>query len=102
MSDHDSFDAVRRRLAKFRNERNWQRYHTPRNLAESVSIEAAELLELFQWGNQPSPRRVADELADVVIYCISLADVSGISLGRAVAAKIDRNAERFGIGDPAR
>jgi NTP pyrophosphatase (non-canonical NTP hydrolase) len=93
------FDEIRNTLVRFRDARGWAKYHTPRNLAESVSIEAAELLELFQWGRRPDPQQLADELADVVIYCISLADVSGIRLGDAVRDKIRRNHERFPVAD---
>ncbi|MBI2302402.1 MAG: nucleotide pyrophosphohydrolase [Armatimonadetes bacterium] len=67
---------------------------TPRNLAASLSIEAGEVLEVFQWGEAFEPGRLADELADVALYLLQLADVAGVDLARAVLAKLERNAGR--------
>ena len=61
-------------LIDFQSERDWKKFHTPENLAKSISIEAAELLEHFQWGKEYDEGEVADELADVLIYCIYMAD----------------------------
>lgn len=92
-------------LRTFADERDWQKFHTPKNLAVSVAIEAAELLELVQWRTddevvahfQTDEGRAAlsDELADVLIYLVRLADVAGIDLRRAADAKIERNLLRF-------
>lgn len=82
-------------IAQFRRDRNWGVYHTPQNLAQSVSIEAAELLELYQWGQQPDPADLRDELADVIIYCLNLADVAGIDVTGAVQGKIAKNAVKY-------
>ena len=57
-------------LIKFQKERDWKKFHTPENLAKSISIEAAELLEHFQWGKEYDVDEVSEELADVLIYCI--------------------------------
>lgn len=72
-----------------------KRPQTPRNLAISLSIEAAEILELFQWGEQPSDSAaLAGELADVMLYLLQLASISGVDLGEAVLDKLRLNADR--------
>lgn len=85
------------RLIHFRDERGWMLYHTPRNLAESASIECAELLELYQWDQSPTRPRVAEEVADVMIYLIQLADLYDIDLESAVHRKIDMNAKKYPV-----
>jgi NTP pyrophosphatase (non-canonical NTP hydrolase) len=92
----DLKDAVR----KFVEEREWEKYHTPRNLAESISIEASELLELFQWSLKEEetpidPVKLADELADVLVYCLSLANATGIDIVNCVLSKLKRNEEKY-------
>lgn len=94
-------------LRTFAEERDWEKFHTPKNLAVSVAIEAAELLELVQWRTdddavayfQTDEGRAAlsDELADVLIYLVRLADVTGIDLRGAADAKIKANQQRFPI-----
>lgn len=72
-----------------------KRPQTPRNLAISLAIESAEVLELFQWGDQPrDPSELAGELADVMLYLLQLASISGIDLGQAVMDKLQINAGR--------
>lgn len=100
-SVYDLREAVR----KFRDERSWLRYHTPKNLAMSIAIEAAELMEHFQWLTEgESAERVCDnhiakqiseELADILIYCFAFANRTEIDVSRAVQAKLRRNKERF-------
>ena len=95
-------------LRTFAEERDWEKFHTPKNLAVSVAIEAAELLELVQWRTddeaiayfQTDEGRAAlsDELADVLIYLVRLADVAGVDLRKAVDAKIETNRQRFSVG----
>jgi NTP pyrophosphatase (non-canonical NTP hydrolase) len=68
---------------------------SPQNLAASISIEANELLECFQWGDDAEPDRAAEELADVVLYAAQLANVLGIDLGRALDEKLTLNHRRF-------
>jgi len=85
--------------------RNWEQYHTPKNLAMAIGIEAAELMEHFQWLTveeswqliqDPNQRaEVADELADVIIYCLSFANQADIDMSDAVLAKMRRNEHRF-------
>src|SRR5688572_17738860 len=94
----DSLVEISRRLRQFRADRKWERFHTPRNLAISLAVEAGELLEHFQWSDlQTGPEEnlqhheVVSELADVVIYAVQLADSLNVSIGHAVQAKIQVN-----------
>lgn len=98
---------LRQQLHQFAEVRSWQPFHTPKNLAASVAIEAGELLECFQWLDDEGARNITpqskksaeirDELADVLIYLVHLADVLDIDLGEAVAHKIMRNEHRFPV-----
>lgn len=103
---------LREAVARFVKDRSWERYHTPKNLAMSISIEAAELMERFQWHTVEESLTfvkdagirsdVAEELADVMIYSLALANQAEIDLSAAIRAKLARNAERFPVGyDPA-
>ncbi len=87
----------RDQLRELRHAMEWSDLHTPGNLAKSVSIEAAELLECFQWSDADSfdSSDVQDEVADVVIYAIQLADICGFSLGEAIEFKMAKNEGRF-------
>jgi dCTP diphosphatase len=99
----DSLLDIESQLRTFRTQRNWERFHTPKNLAISVAIEVGELLEHFQWRSDAEvaqhlasdKERVADEIADVAIYAIQLADVAGIDLGAAIATKIAKNGSKY-------
>lgn len=82
-------------LIEFQVERDWKKFHTPENLAKSISIEAAELLEHFQWGKEYDESEVADELADVLIYCIYMADAMDFDIKEIIYAKIDKNAVKY-------
>ena len=83
--------------------RHWEKYHRPRNLSESIAIEAAELLELFQWDDGRDEQNIAkssalrNEVADVVIYCLSLSDTAGFDLSEAIALKLRQNAEKYPV-----
>lgn len=96
-------ESLRAALLAFRDRRDWQRFHTPRHLASSVAIEAAELLELTQWRTDEEfaawaashRAAVAGECADVLSYLILFADSVGIDLAEAVRAKIGVNETRF-------
>ena len=93
------------KVLKFRDDRDWQQFHDPKSLAASICIEAAELLELFQWLAPDEARRaaaekrerVAEEIADVAIYLIELADVAGIDLAHAIEAKLEKNAVKYPV-----
>ncbi|RLP77495.1 nucleotide pyrophosphohydrolase [Mycetocola tolaasinivorans] len=75
-------------LKAFMKERNWEQFHSPENLAKSISIEAGELLECFQWGDGDEDR-VQDELADVLTYCLLLADRLGVDIDEIVRRKLE-------------
>ena len=100
-------DELQRRLREFASSRDWDQFHTPKNLAMALAGEIGELLELFQWltpeesfqvGSDPlNQTRVASELADILIYSLRIADVLGIDLADAVSAKIDLNETRYPI-----
>ena len=102
MSD---LDGLADRLAEFARARDWEKYHNPRNLSAALSVESAELLEIFQWltddeaagvmGDAERATALKDECADVLIYLVRLADVLGVDLIAEANAKVDRNEERF-------
>lgn len=93
MSDRD----VRAELADFVAERDWAQFHSPENLAKSISIEAAELLECFQWGADADPQRIRDELADVLTYCMLMADRLGVDPDEIVLAKLDETRAKYPV-----
>ena len=104
-------NALQRQLRDFAAARDWQPYHSPKNLAMARMVEAADLLELFQWltpqearhltDNAADKERVGDELADVLLYLLQLADHTGVDLEQAVAAKLAKNARKHPARHPA-
>jgi len=94
-------------VEKFVKDRRWEKFHTFKNLAESICIEAAELLEIFQWNigdeadsvvNDPVKfNRLKEELADVLIYCISMASSARIDIAEAIFNKIKKNEKKYPI-----
>jgi dCTP diphosphatase len=94
-------------VQEFVTERDWVKYHTPRNLAESISIESAELMEMFQWLTDEEAKkltqdpvkleRVKEELADVMNYCLSLANAANIDISQAILDKIEKNKAKYPI-----
>ncbi len=82
-------------LRVFVQERDWGQFHTPENLAKSVSIEAAELLENYQWGNPANLENVQDELADVLTYCLLLADKLGMDPNEIVLEKLAKTQQKY-------
>ncbi|MEV7724893.1 nucleotide pyrophosphohydrolase [Streptomyces sp. NPDC101733] len=103
---------LQRRLADFAAARGWAPYHTPKNLAVALSVEASELVEIFQWltpeqsaavmEEPATAHRVADEVADVLAYLLQFSEVLGVDVLDALAAKIERNELRFPVtGTPA-
>ena len=97
-----SYEEVRKRLRAFVDERDWDAFHTPKDLAVSLAIEAGELLEVFQWRDLQAGdltpedrRRIAEEVADVVLYAMLLADKTGIDLFDAAARKLEENARKY-------
>jgi NTP pyrophosphatase (non-canonical NTP hydrolase) len=103
-----TISQLRDELQQFVTERDWNKYHTPKNLGMSIAIEAAEMMEHFQWysseesieviKNPETKELVADELADVLIYCLIMANQAHIDISSAVRAKMKRNQGRFPIG----
>jgi len=99
----DSLDDLRERLRQFAAERDWGQFHTPKNLAMSVAIEAAEIMEHFQWLTAAqcaelgvaARHEVALEIADVLLYLVRLADVLDVELIAAAREKIELNAHKY-------
>ncbi|MEM2172962.1 MAG: nucleotide pyrophosphohydrolase [Thermoproteota archaeon] len=92
-------------IKDFITKRGWEKYHNPKDLAESVCIEAAELLEIFQWSTVEEAlswksdvskmESIQEELADVLIYCLSMANTLGIDLSESVFKKLKKNEEKY-------
>lgn len=83
------------KIIKFRDDRDWKKFHTPENLAKSISIESAELLECFQWNKNFNKKEVNEELADILIYCIYLADALEINIEDIINDKIELNSKKY-------
>lgn len=102
-----SFDELVRQVLAFRDERDWRQFHNPKDLAISISLEAAELLERFQWkspaevtalvADPQGQRQVSWEMADILILLISLADVLGTDLVKAAQEKLQENERRYPV-----
>ena len=86
-----------KKLLKFQKERDWRKYHTPENLAKSISIEAAELLEHFQWQKEYDQSEVEDELADVMIYCLYMCDRLEVDMKEIILNKMKKNAVKYPV-----
>ncbi len=110
MSDAQTTVAdLRARVAAFVAERQWQPYHDPKNLSMSIAIEAAELMEHFQWTRSDelaavladAPRRaeIVDEVADILCYVLALANVAEIDLAAALDAKLAKNAAKYPVAE---
>jgi NTP pyrophosphatase (non-canonical NTP hydrolase) len=110
MDSDTSVSRLKAQVSEFRDSRDWLRYDTPRSLAISISVEAAELLEHFQWQTDEQMREVlmdgakkdqiSDELADVMIYCLGFSDVVGIDVSEAIERKLRKNGEKYPIVGP--
>ena len=85
------------RIRKFNKDRDWQQFHTPENLAKSIAIEAGELLECFQWSNEFDQHAVKEELADVMSYCIDMADALGVDMEEILLEKIAKNEAKYPV-----
>ncbi|SJN21200.1 hypothetical protein FM104_03020 [Microbacterium esteraromaticum] len=84
-------------LRAFVAEREWDQFHSPENLAKSISIESAELLELYQWGQEPDQERVEEELADVLTYCIHLANKIGVDIDEIILNKLEKTRAKYPV-----
>ncbi|MBH0117003.1 nucleotide pyrophosphohydrolase [Salinibacterium sp. NG253] len=89
--------SLRDEIRAFVAERDWGQFHSPENLAKSVSIEAGELLECFQWNSQADPARVQEELADVLTYCFMLADRMGLTPDQIIRDKLAVSREKYPV-----
>ncbi len=102
-----SIEDLKQSVARFVRERDWEQFHSPKNIAISIAIEAAELMELYQWGPENESlelsekaevrTKVDEELADVLIYCLSLANRIGIDVSQIVQRKLARNAVKYPV-----
>lgn len=101
MSDAETtIQDLRDEVNRFNDDRDWHPFHTPKNVVASIVIEAAELLENFQWTDQaPSGQssQLVEELADVVIYCLTLSNTLGIDLSQAIRQKLARNEVKYPV-----
>ena len=94
----DRFEQVKQRIDKFNKDRDWDKFHTPSNLAKSISIEANELLECFQWNdNEYNVEDVKEELADVMNYCIQMAQVLNVDIIDIINAKMDKTEKKYPV-----
>ena len=99
----DSIDDLSRAVRAFAEERDWTQFHSPKNLASALVVEAGELLEPFQWLSEQQSRAlppeklqaVADEMADVLLYLVQLSSALNVDLLAATRAKLQRNATRY-------
>lgn len=89
-------------VLKFRDDRNWKQFHNPKDLAVSISLEAAELLEVFQWSGmdiecKEKQDKIREELADVLIYCVLMADVCELDINEIIQEKLKKNNKKYPI-----
>lgn len=93
------------KIAKFRDERDWNKYHNPKNLVMAIAIETAELMEYYVWKTQEEAdklgkskeqlQEIQEELADILIYCLALADRLNIDISQAIIAKLEKNSKKY-------
>lgn len=105
MSHPDTLHHLAQRLRQFAQEREWQPFHSPKNLASALIVEAGELLEHFQWLTEAQSRQLAEpqkqavslEMADVLLYLVQMANEMGVDLVAAAHHKIDLNAQKYPV-----
>ena len=105
MDDDTTVGMLKKQVSEFRDSRDWLKFDTPRSLAISISIEAAELLEHFQWKTDEQMRgflkdigrkeAISHELADVMIYCLGFSEILGIDVSDAIEQKLRKNGEKY-------
>ncbi len=98
----DSIKELQSRITKFRDDRDWKQFHNPKDLAISISLEAAELLEIFQWSGTDTSadgkkEKVEEELADVMMYCFLMADRMGLDVKEIINKKIETNNKKYPV-----
>jgi len=107
MDERTTVRELRRMVERFVRERDWEQFHTPKNLSMGMAVEAAELMELFQWHDaegsaalmtRAQARRAAqEELADVMIYCLAFANRTGIDVAGAIRSKLAKNRRKYPV-----
>lgn len=93
----DRLEELMQRIDKFNKDREWDQFHTPVNLAKSISIEANELLECYQWNDNANLEDVKEELADVMNYCLQMSIVLGLDPIDIINKKIDKNEKKYPV-----
>lgn len=93
----DELKKLTQEINTFTEERDWDQFHSPVNLAKSIVIEAAELLECYQWNDNADPEAVEEELADVLNYCLQMASKLGLDPAEIIRKKIKKNAEKYPV-----
>lgn len=101
-SNMDEIKELTEKMIQFRNDRNWQQFHNPKDLALSLSLEASELLENFQWKNSEEAvakniEKMKEELADVLMYVLLFAHETGIDIKQVVEEKLKKNNEKYPV-----
>lgn len=108
MNDKDTnLEAIKQRVLDFARERDWEQFHSPKNLSMAIATEAAELMEHFLWQGPEASReqmeadglrdQVAEELADVLIFAIEFANMTGLDIASIIEAKMERNAQKYPV-----
>jgi NTP pyrophosphatase (non-canonical NTP hydrolase) len=100
-----TFQEIKRRIAAFNKERDWDQFHTPKNLSMAMAAEAAELMELFLWSDAKESKKVLEakqtevrqEVADIIIYLIAFCNATGIDISEAIVDKMKLNAKKYPI-----
>jgi NTP pyrophosphatase (non-canonical NTP hydrolase) len=90
-------DKLKQAYREFSAERDWDQFHTPENLAKSICIEAGELLECFQWDNNFDKEHLCEELADVISYCVMLADKLDVDIEEIVLSKLEKTKKKYPV-----
>ena len=93
----DKYEKLVEKIIQFNKDRDWDQFHSPENLAKSISIEAGELLECFQWNDDFDKEAVTEEMADVFSYLINMADRLGVDLIDITDKKVDKNAMKYPV-----
>ena len=90
-------DELMKEIKQFNEERDWDQFHSPENLAKSISIEAGELLECFQWNSNYDKDEVCEELADVFTYCIQMSMKLGVDPKEIILKKLDKTRKKYPV-----
>lgn len=90
-------DDLMQEIKQFNKERDWDQFHSPENLAKSISIEAGELLECFQWNNDYNKEDVCEELADVFTYCMMMAEKLGVNPKEIILKKLEKTRKKYPV-----